>query len=121
MNYDLKAAEDRLATERLNLAARNLQHLMKMQDEQVTLENIVAALRTSVTGALNGDRDDFSFILANQSNILDAAFLHYVERAKGSQWHADHINMALKAQRQTERTINTWHRINENKKIPGTK
>lgn len=119
MTFDYKAAGDRLTALRLEKAAQNLQYLMKMQDEQITLENIVAALRTSLKGALNGDTGDFNAILANHTNILDATFSHFMARADGAgAWSIDNINMALKAQRQVDRTIRTWRMISETKK-PG--
>jgi len=109
---------DYIAAQKLELAAKNLQHLIKIQDEQVTLENIVASLRTMLENAKGGDTDDFGAILANQSNILDATFLHLLDRAKDCSYtYEDKINLALKAQRQVERTIRTWQRITAEKKI----
>ena len=109
---------DWLAAQKLELAARNLSHLLKIQEEQISLDHIVTELKHRLDDARDGDPDDFSVMLANQSNMLDATFLHLLEAAKKSTYTCDDkINLALKAQRQVERTIRTWQKITVEKKI----
>lgn len=115
---NLESLGDYIAAQKLELAAKNLQHLIKIQDEQVSLDHIVTELKHRLNDARNGDPDDFSVMLANQSNMLDATFLHLLEAAKKSTYTCDDkINLALKAQRQVERTIRTWQKITVEKKI----
>ena len=114
---NLESLGDYIAAQKLELAAKNLQHLMKIEAEQATLQNIVSSLSHILSEAKNGNTDDFSTMLANQSNVLDATFLYFIDLAKTSSYtHDDKINMALKAQRQVERSIRTWQRITDNKK-----
>ena len=114
---NLESLGDYIAAQKLELAAKNLQHLIKIQDEQVSLDHIVTELKHRLNDARNGDPDDFSVMLANQSNMLDATFLHLLEAAKKSTYTCDDkINLALKAQRQVERTIRTWQKITVEKK-----
>lgn len=116
MTY-LTDAADLVAAQKLELAARNLKHLMKVQEEQASLENIVGSLRTMLSNAKDGNTDDFGSMLAHQSNVLDATFLYFIDKAKDSPHsHDEKINLALKAQRQVERTIRTWRLISEQKK-----
>lgn len=119
---NLEEIGDYIAAQKLELAAKNLQHLMKIEAEQVSLQTIVSGLSRMINDARNGETDDFGSMLANQSNMLDATFLYFLDLAsKSPNSHDDKINMALKAQRQVERTIRTWRLVSEQKKILRTK
>jgi hypothetical protein len=111
MSNILKDAADYVAAKKLELAARNLARLIKISEEQASLNNIVASLERTIIDAHAGNPDDFSDILAAQTRILDATFHFYINNADCKFTHDDKINIALRAQRQTDRTINTWKRI----------
>lgn len=106
-----KDTADFLAAQKLELAARNLARLIKISEEQASLNHIVASLERTIIDAHAGNPDDFSDILAAQIRILDGAFHFYIGHADGKFTHDDKINIALRAQRQTDRAINTWKRI----------
>lgn len=121
MSNLFKDAVDFVAAQKLELAARNLARLIKISEEQASLDHIVASLERTVIDAHAGNPDDFSDILAAQARILDATFHFYIDNADGKCTHDDKINIALRAQRQTDRTINTWKRIRtepKTKKFP---
>ena len=111
MSNIFKDAVDFVAAQKLELAARNLARLIKISEEQASLNHIVASLERTIIDAHAGNPDDFSDILATQTRILDATFHFYINHADGKFTHDDKINIALRAQRQTDRTINTWKRI----------
>lgn len=119
---NLEEIGDYIAAQKLELAAKNLQHLMKIQAEQTSLQSIVTALSRMLADARNCDTEDFGTMLANQSNMLDATFLYFLDlAARSPHSHDDKVNMALKAQRQVERSIRTWRLLSEQKKILRTK
>lgn len=111
MNDTYKAAEAFLSAEQLNLAARNIQHYLKIQDEQVTLDAIVSALRETLTETRDGTSESLGDMLALQAKILDATFGFYMHNAHDAYNVDGKINMALKAQRQTISTINALQRM----------
>ena len=116
-----KTTADFVAAQKLELAARNLRHLIKIAEEQASLENIVASLEQTIIDAHAGNPDDFSDILAAQTRILDATFHFYIDNSKGKYTDDDKVNIALRAQRQTDRAINTWKKlksITKEKKFP---
>jgi hypothetical protein len=115
MENTYQSAADFIAAKKLDLAARNLQHLLKIADEHVILDNIVESLERTIIDAHCGNSDDFSDILAAQARILDAAFNYYVNKSKDAYSEDDKINIALRAQRQTDKAINTWKRIKTEK------
>lgn len=104
-----------IAAQKLDLAARNFARLIKISEEQASLKHIVASLEQTILNAHNGDPEDFTDILAAQARILDATFHFYVNHAQGKFTHDDKMNIALRAQRQTDRTINTWKRLTSEK------
>jgi len=106
-----KDAADFVAAQKLELAARNLGRLIKISEEQVSLNHIVSSLEQTIIDAHAGNPDDFSDILAAQARILDATFHFYIDNAQGKFTCDDKINIALRAQRQTDKAINTWKRI----------
>lgn len=106
-----KDAADFVAAQKLELAARNLARLIKISEEQASLNHIVASLERTIIDAHAGNPDDFSDILAAQARILDATFHFYINHATGKFSHDDQVNIALRAQRQTDRAINTWKRL----------
>lgn len=114
---NLEEIGDYIAAQKLELAAKNLRHLLKVQEEQVSLDNIVSSLERTIVDAHAGNPSDFSDILAAQTRILDATFNFYIDKAKNGYSEDDKINIALRAQRQTDRTINTWKRIKTEKPV----
>ena len=94
---------DFVAAQKLELAARNLQHLLKMQQEQASLENIVGSLQQTVI--------DICDSMAVQMRIFDAVFQKYVFESDGSRFVDDKLGFALKAQNQMLRTAQTWKRL----------
>ena len=111
MSNIFKDAVDFVAAQKLELAARNLGRLIKISEEQASLGKIVASLERTIIDAHAGNPEDFSDILAAQVRILDATFHFYMNHATGKFSHDDQVNIALRAQRQTDRAINTWKRL----------
>ncbi len=110
------AAEKFLVTKKLELAAQNLKHYTKIAEEQVTIDAIVSALQDTQDKAQNSNPKDFSALLGQQSQILDATFQFFMDNAKEAYTGGDKIAMALKAQRQMVSTINTWCALEKIKK-----
>ena len=104
-----------IAAQKIELAGRNLARLIKISEEQASLKHIVASLEQTILKASNGDPEEFTDILAAQARILDATFHFYVNQADGKFTHDEKMNIALRAQRQTDRTINTWKRLTAEK------
>lgn len=99
-----------LAAHRLELAAACLQHLFKIEKEQASIEHIVASLEQTITDAHANYPEDLCDMMAVQTRILDAAFNYFLEQSKiGNK--GDNLAMALKAQNQVVRTINTWKKV----------
>ncbi len=110
-----QTAAEFVATQKLTLAASNLQHLLKLQAEQTSLDAIVQSLQQTLIDAHAGNDDDFTDILAAQARILDATFHYYINNSRGTYSEDDKINIALRAQRQTDRAINSWKRLKQQK------
>ena len=102
---------DFVAAQKLELAARNLQHLLKMQQEQASLENIVGSLQQTVIDAHANNPMDICDSMAVQMRIFDAVFQKYVFESDGSRFVDDKLGFALKAQNQMLRTAQTWKRL----------
>ena len=111
MENTYESTVDFIGGQKLELAARNLARLTKISEEQYSLESIVNSLQETIIDAHAGNCDDFSDILATQARILDATFHFYIDNAKEKYGKDDKINIALRAQRQTDKAINTWKRI----------
>jgi hypothetical protein len=107
----IQNAKTFLETEKLRLAAMNLQHLLKIQEEQVTLDAIVHDLQRTMIDAHAGVPDDFSDLLASQARILDATFNYFLNKSKGAYSEEDKVNIAMRAQRQSERAIMAWKKL----------
>ncbi len=112
-------ADKFLAAKKLELAALNLKHYLKIQDEQVTLKAIVEALRKTQDKAQTGDPEEFGISLAQQASILAATFDFYLNTAKDAYCADGKFLMALKAQRQMLSTINTWRLLEKHKTEAG--
>ncbi len=113
MSKELTRIGNYIAAQKLELAARNFARLIKISEEQASLTRIVASLESTILNAHNGNPEDFSDILAAQARILDATFYFYMDNAHGKFTRDDKVNIALRAQRQTERSINTWKRLSD--------
>ncbi len=118
MENTYQATVDFIAAKKLELAARNLFRLIKISEEQCSLDHIVSSLQETIIDAHAGNPDDFSDILAAQARILDATFHFYIDNAQGKFTSDEKINIALRAQRQTDKAINTWRSL---KAAPKTK
>ena len=108
---DYKQTGDYIAAQKLELACRNLQHLIKIKDEQTSLEAIVASLEQSLVDAHANNPTDIHDILIMQTRILDAAFHHYIKEASGAYTRDEKIDRALRAQSQMVRTVNMWNKM----------
>jgi hypothetical protein len=114
---DYKQTGDYVAAQKLDLACRNIQHLLKIQEEQISLNAIVDSLQESLGQAHANNPSDMRDILVTQTRILDATFHYYMHNAHKSTYTSDDkVTMALRAQRQTERTISMWSRLTERDK-----
>lgn len=111
-----KNTQNTVERQRLELAAKNLQHYLKIQEEQVTLENIVSALRDTHINAATAGPDDFTDILNAQARLLDATFQYYLNAGQNGYTKDDKVNMAFKAQRQMLSTLNTWRHLEKHLK-----
>ena len=105
-----------LAAKKLELAAQNLRHYLKIRDEQVTLQAIVESLSAAQDEARSGNPESFGEILARQTEILATTFDFYLDKAQDAYTQDDKIMMALKAQRQMLSTVNTWRHLEKIKK-----
>lgn len=115
MEEMLKTGGEFLATEHLKLAAQNLQHFQKIEAEKVTLEAIVTGIRDLIAGELDGSGDELETLLISQAKMLDATFTYFMSQARGKYTEDEKINLALKAQRQAERTIKTLRNLRQQK------
>lgn len=111
MDDFLKETESSLSVETLSLAAKNLQHYLKIQNETVTLDAIVHDLRNTLDH--RHAPENLSDILTLQAKILDAAFAYYMNKARDSYVSDDMVQMAFKAQRQTISTVNALRHLNK--------
>ncbi len=110
MNDTFQAAENKLLAHKLELAARNLQHLLKIQQEQASLENIVASLEQTLIDAHGNNPMDACDRMTVQTQILDAVFHKFVGEAEQG-YMRDNLEFALRAQNQMLRTALTWKRL----------
>ena len=103
----LESLGDYIAAQKLELAAKNLKHLLKIQEEQASLENIVGSLQQTVIDAHANNPMDICDTMVVQTRILDAAFHKYVDHA-GERNTYDSLEFAMKAQNQMLRTALAW-------------
>lgn len=108
---DHSNTNDEIANKKIELAAENIRHLLNIREEQASLQIITDSLLSTLRDTQNGVPDDFSAILAAQVRVLDATFHFYVNKAQNIHTQDDKINIALRAQRQTERTISAWKKL----------
>ncbi len=107
MNHE-NNAEQSLRTQELALAASNMKHYLKLPDNGPPIEDLVFSLEQSIADAHANNPIDFNDMLATQARLLDAGFHFMLDKAKDPFYAQDFLNMALKAQRQVQRTIMTW-------------
>ena len=114
---NLKQHGDWLAAQKLELAARNLSHLIKINEEQNSLENVVASLEQTVIDAHSNNPSDLCDMMVIQARILDSLFYHYLDSANGKYTCDDKIATAMRAQAQTVRTLHAWKKLKEERYI----
>lgn len=107
----VQAAGAFISAEKLNLAAQNLRHYIKIQDEQITMDKLVQDIRATLVTSRKPE--NLSDMLALQAKILDAAFGYYMHEAHNAYCADSKVIMALKAQRQALSTINTLRALNK--------
>ena len=107
---DVTLPSDEIAAHKLALAAENLGHLLHIKTEQAAMENLSASLERTIIDAHANNPEDLCDMMATQSRLLDAAFHHFLEQTRKGTKGID-FTMALKAQNQTVRAINTWKKL----------
>lgn len=108
---NLEQHGDWLAAQKLELAARNLSHLLKIHQEQTSLENIVGSLQQTMIDTDANDPRDLCDMMTVQARILDGVFHRFLDDAHGKYTSDDKIAFAMKAQAQTVRTAMAWKRL----------
>jgi hypothetical protein len=111
MNDDLRKADIMIGEERLRLAAQNLQHLLKIQEEQTTLNKVVAALESSLIDAHGNNPTDLCDMMVAHAHILDGLFHYYLDASKGAYTSEAKVATAMKAQAQTVRALHAWKKL----------
>ena len=102
---DMVAAQKRL------LAAKNLQRLIHIEEEQQGLETIVASLDQTVIDAHGNNPVDICDMMAVQTHMLDALFYDYLDRSAKPNYRDEHVDRAIRAQNQMLRTALAWKRL----------
>ena len=110
MSY-LTDAADFVAAQKLELAARNLGHFIKIQEEQVTIEKVVNSIQQTLLDAHANNPADLCDMMVTQANILDGLFHFYLKESQGKYTEHDKIATAMKAQAQTVRTVHAWKKL----------
>lgn len=108
---------DWLAAQKLELAARNLSHLIKINEEQSSLENVVASLERSLIDAHGNDPSDLCDMMVLHARILDSLFFYYLGDSKDKYTADEKMDKAMKAQAQTVRTIHAWKVLKEKRYV----
>jgi len=111
MKNIIEHAEEFVRTENLKLAAANLQHLLKIQQEQTSLEAITESLQQTIINAHGNAPYDLCDMMVVQARILDATFHYFVDKSKDKYTEPDKLAFALKAQQQTVRTALAWKKL----------
>jgi hypothetical protein len=92
--------------------AEALRKYIDITNNQITLENIVENLKSSVQDCVSGKGGNLETMLAGQAQLLDVIFSKFVDLAgQKSYFELDKLSLALKAQKQCETTINSMHKI----------
>lgn len=112
MSY-LTDAADFVAAQKLELAGRNLKHLLKIQEEQASLENIVATLKQTVIDAHANNPMDLCDMMVLQARLLDGLFHYYLDNGTGKYTEDTQVEKAMRAQAQTVRTLHAWKKLKE--------
>lgn len=103
-----------LERQQLELAARNLQHLIKIKDEQLHLDNVVASIQQSMIDAHGNNPSDLCDMMVVQARIMDSLFHYYLDKSKATPYtEDDKIGAAMKAQAQSLRTVHAWKKLKE--------
>ncbi len=111
MTTDAKDAEETLSAQRLDLAARNLRHFLKIDEEEATLNGVTASLERTMINAHGNDPADLCDMMAVQTHLLDSLFHYYLDQSKTAYCKESWIDRALRAQQQTMRTALAWKRL----------
>ena len=99
-----ESAKRLIETEKYKLAAASLQHYLKIQNEQLTIENITNGIMESVNCETWGDSRTLDEQLMKQARTLDTLFDYLLQRANGKYIETSIIDLALRAQRQAMTT-----------------
>ncbi len=109
---DIENNGDWIAAQKLELAARNLQHLIKIQDEQLHLGNVVASIQQTMLEAHANNPADLCDMMVVQARIMDGLFHHYLDKSRECGYtEDDKIGAAMKAQAQSLRTVHAWKKL----------
>ncbi len=112
MTY-LTDAADFVAAQKLELAARNLLHILKIQQEQVTIDRVVSSIQQTMVDAHANNPTDLCDMMVTQARIMDSLFHFYLDESKGQYTEHDKIATAMKANAQTVRTLHAWKKLKE--------
>ncbi len=116
---DIEKEKTALDARRLELAAAHLQHLLRIQETQISLPNLVLALKEDISKSIDFAAEDLSPLLKTQINILDSLFNYYIEESKNPRHSTDDkLSIALKAQRQLDKSVATFMKLQKIKKSP---
>lgn len=113
MKYLIDKATQLVETETLRLAARNLQHLIKINEEEVTLDNIVTSMQKTIADTKSDTPEELEDILVTQARILDGAFLYFLDKSKNAYTEHEKVDMALKAHKQMLSAVNTMRHLKQ--------
>lgn len=111
---------DILTVRSLDLACRNIQHLLKIEEEESTRNQLAASLCGSMARARNGDPAQFSDMLSLTAHTIHATVQHYIGDAnrsyesKGETHHymkSESLMAAAQTQDRLIRTIETWRKL----------
>ncbi len=91
-------------------AANILLFLQEEQDDD-SLDHVVFSLEQSMAETHAKNPIDFSDMLTTNARILNAAFEFYLNKAHQSKTSNEKILLAMRAQSQLARTIDTWRRL----------
>ena len=111
----IEKAKNIVETETLRLAAQNLEHLININKEQVTLDNIVTSLKNTLIDAKSDTPEELENTLIVQARILDATFLYFLDTSKKSYSELERVGIALKSQRQMLGIANTLRYLKRDK------
>lgn len=107
MSY-LTDVADFVAAKKLELAARNLEHLLKIKKNRQASKTSWPPSNPPLSMRMRATTMTLPISWRRRPRILDGAFLYYIDAAKDAYTADEKMNIALRAQRQTDRAINTW-------------